>query len=63
MADAKKRKISTEPLQTLGGGPRELDDFSYLQLERLQYKANAPAILTETPQACFAKWSSQLDVF
>jgi hypothetical protein len=68
---SKKRRISTEPLLTLGGGPRSLEDFSYLQLERLAYTPRMPAVFDSVPDVrladvvvcfvrCFASVSATL---
>ena len=51
--EVKKRKIAPEPLSMLGGGPRELEDFSYLQLERLQYRPQVPAVLCDSVSVRF----------
>ena len=59
-ASLKKRKISTEPLHTLGGGPRELQDFSHLQLERLAYKPKMPAVLADAATVILAAAVSAL---
>lgn len=49
----KKRRIATEPLRALGGGPRSLEDFSYLQLERLNYKPRLPPVFHNVPEVRF----------
>lgn len=43
----KKRRVATAPLHTLGGGPKEVEDFSPLQLQRLLYVPRSPASLIE----------------